>query len=42
VRSLLDAGATPAGLFGRAARLAGLQDDETPIDPADLARPFSG
>ena len=41
VRSLLDAGATPAGLFGRAARLAGLQRDDTPIDPADLARPFS-
>ena len=41
VRSLLDAGATPAALFGRAARLAGLQADETPIDPEDLARLFS-
>jgi glutamyl/glutaminyl-tRNA synthetase len=41
VRSLLDAGATPAGLFGRAAHLAGLQADDAPIDPADLARPFS-
>jgi glutamyl/glutaminyl-tRNA synthetase len=41
VRSLLDAGATPAALFGRVARLAGLQADETPIDPEDLARLFS-
>ena len=41
VHSLLDAGATPAGLFGRAAHLAGLQADDSPIDPADLARPFS-
>jgi len=41
VRSLLDAGATPAGLFGRAARLAGLQVDETPIDPTDLAALFA-
>jgi glutamyl-Q tRNA(Asp) synthetase len=40
VRSLLDAGRTPAQLFGLAARLAGLQADETPIDPADLAAPF--
>lgn len=40
VRSLLDAGRTPAALFGLAARLAGLQADETPIDPADLAAPF--
>ncbi len=40
VHSLLDAGATPAELFGRAARLAGLQEDETPIDPADFAALF--
>ena len=40
MRSLLDAGRTPAELFGLAARLAGLQADETPIDPADLAAPF--
>ncbi len=40
VRSLLDAGRTPAELFGVAARLAGLQADATPIDPADLGAPF--
>jgi len=40
VRYLLDAGRTPAELFGLAARLAGLQADEAPIDPADLAAPF--
>ena len=40
VGALLDAGRTPADLFGVAARLAGLQSDETPIDPADLAAPF--
>ena len=32
VREMLDAGATPAELFGRAARLAGLRDDEAPIE----------
>ena len=40
VRSLLDAGATPAELLGRAARLTGLQADETPIAPAGLAALF--
>ena len=40
VRLLLDAGRTPAELFGLAARLAGLQADATPIDPSDLAAPF--
>jgi glutamyl/glutaminyl-tRNA synthetase len=40
VRSLLDAGATPGQLFGRAARLAGLRADETPIDPDDLGALF--
>ena len=40
VRSLLDEGRTPAELFGLAARLAGLQEDDAPIDPADLAAPF--
>ncbi|HYO41858.1 MAG TPA: glutamate--tRNA ligase family protein [Candidatus Limnocylindrales bacterium] len=40
VRLLLDAGRTPAELFGLAARLAGLQADEAPIDPADLAARF--
>ena len=40
VRSLLDAGATPGRLFGRAARLAGLQADETPIDPDDIGALF--
>ena len=42
VGSLLDAGRTPAELFGLAARLAGLQADDAPIDPADLAAPFGG
>jgi glutamyl-tRNA synthetase/glutamyl-Q tRNA(Asp) synthetase len=37
---LLDAGRPPAELFGLAARLAGLQADEAPIDPRDLAAPF--
>ncbi len=40
IRSLLDAGHTPAGLFGRAARLAGLRADDAPLDPADLDAPF--
>ena len=40
VRSLLDAGRTPAELFGTAARLAGLQATESPIDPEDIGRPF--
>ena len=40
VRSLLDAGRTPAELFGLAARLAGLQATAEAIDPADLAAPF--
>jgi glutamyl/glutaminyl-tRNA synthetase len=40
VRSMLDAGRTPAELFGLAARLAGLQASTTPIDPGDLGAPF--
>jgi glutamyl/glutaminyl-tRNA synthetase len=40
VRSLLDAGATPGELFGRAARLAGLRPDDSPIDPPDLGALF--
>lgn len=40
LRYLLDGGRTPAELFGLAARLAGLQADEAPIDPEDLAVPF--
>lgn len=40
VRSMLDDGRAPAELFGLAARLAGLQARETPIDPADLGAPF--
>ena len=40
VRSLLDAGATPGALFGRAARLAGLRADDSPIEPGDLATLF--
>jgi glutamyl-tRNA synthetase/glutamyl-Q tRNA(Asp) synthetase len=42
VRSLLDAGRTPAELFGLAARLAGLQAGTTSIAPSDLARLFAG
>ena len=40
IRSLLDAGRTPAELFGLAARLAGLQADDRPIEAADLAALF--
>ncbi len=40
VRSLLDAGRTPAALFGLAARLAGLEATDAPIDPGNLAAPF--
>jgi glutamyl-tRNA synthetase/glutamyl-Q tRNA(Asp) synthetase len=40
VRALLDAGRTPAELFGLAARLAGLQASAAPIEAADLAAPF--
>ena len=40
VRSLLDAGATPGELFGRAARLAGLRADDSPVDPEDLGALF--
>ncbi len=41
VRALLDAGATPAGLLGRAAHLAGLQADESPIDPGGIGTMFA-
>ncbi|MHB8891704.1 MAG: glutamate--tRNA ligase family protein [Candidatus Limnocylindrales bacterium] len=40
VRSLLDEGSTPGELFGRAARLAGLQADETPIDHTSFGALF--
>ena len=40
VRALLDAGRTPAELFGLAARLAGLRASDDPIDAADLAAHF--
>ena len=40
VRTLLGAGATPAELFGRAARLAGLRGDDSPVEPADLGALF--
>jgi glutamyl-Q tRNA(Asp) synthetase len=40
VRVLLDAGRTPAELFGLAARLAGLQASNAPIEAADLSAPF--
>ena len=42
VRSLLDAGRTPAELFGIAARLAGLTPDTTPIEPTSLWVLFAG
>lgn len=42
VRALLDAGATPAELLGRAARLAGLRDAETRLEPAALGDLFAG
>ena len=35
-------GRTPADLFGLAARLAGLRDDATPIEPADLGSAVRG
>ncbi len=40
VRAMLDAGATPARLFGRAARLAGLREEATPLAPDQLATLF--
>jgi len=36
VRALLDAGATPAALFGHAARLAGLRPGQEPLEPDRL------
>jgi glutamyl-Q tRNA(Asp) synthetase len=41
VRSMLDAGRTPADLLGRAARLCGLVADERPLDPAALGELFA-
>ncbi len=40
VRALLDTGYTPAALFGLAARLAGLREDDAPIEPAALGSLF--
>jgi glutamyl-tRNA synthetase/glutamyl-Q tRNA(Asp) synthetase len=40
VREMLDGGATPAQLFDRAARLAGLREDEAPLAPDELATLF--
>jgi glutamyl-Q tRNA(Asp) synthetase len=42
VRALLDAGHTPAGLLGLAARLAGLCEEAAPIDPGALGALFTG
>ena len=42
VRSMLDAGATPDTLFGRAARLAGLAETEDPVAPQALGALFGG
>jgi glutamyl-Q tRNA(Asp) synthetase len=41
VREMLDAGATPGELLGRAARLAGLRDHETPIAADALEELFA-
>ena len=41
VRAMLDEGATPAALFGRAARLAGLRANDAPIEPSDLGELFA-
>lgn len=41
VRSLLDAGHTPAALLGFAARLAGLREDVTPVEPSELGSLFA-
>jgi glutamyl/glutaminyl-tRNA synthetase len=40
VRSMLDEGASPAELFGRAARLAGLRDTDAPLPVAELGSLF--
>jgi glutamyl/glutaminyl-tRNA synthetase len=40
VRSMLDEGWTPAELFGKAARLAGLRDTDAPIGVDELAGLF--
>jgi glutamyl-Q tRNA(Asp) synthetase len=40
IRSMLDAGRTPADLLGLAARLAGLRADATPVEPDALADLF--
>jgi glutamyl-Q tRNA(Asp) synthetase len=42
VRSMLDAGAAPAALLGRAARLAGLRADDDPIPVEALEELFAG
>ena len=42
IRSLLDAGRTPAELFGLAARLAGVREDDSPLDPRHLDAVFAG
>ncbi|HEX5829316.1 MAG TPA: glutamate--tRNA ligase family protein [Candidatus Limnocylindrales bacterium] len=41
VRSLLDAGRTPAELFGLAARLAGAQQTDAPLEPDALGSLFA-
>jgi glutamyl-tRNA synthetase/glutamyl-Q tRNA(Asp) synthetase len=41
IRSMLDAGRTPAELLGMAARLAGLQQDATPVEAVALANLFA-
>ncbi|HEY3335226.1 MAG TPA: glutamate--tRNA ligase family protein [Candidatus Limnocylindrales bacterium] len=40
IRSLLDAGRTPAELFGLAARLAGTRDSDAPLEPGELGSLF--
>ncbi len=41
VREMLDAGASPAALLGRAARLAGLRSEEAPVSPRELGSLFA-
>jgi glutamyl-Q tRNA(Asp) synthetase len=41
LRSMLDAGSTPAQLLGRAAHLAGLRADADPVDVDELAELFA-
>jgi glutamyl-Q tRNA(Asp) synthetase len=41
IRSLMDAGGSPAELLGTAARLAGLTETDAPVEPRDLGELFA-